>query len=112
MSVILKCVNYIRSSGLQHRQFRAFLEEIEASYGDILYFTEVRWLSRGNVLKRFFELRVEVKRFMEDGRLDVPEQDDPKWIMDLAFLVDITQQLNILNLKKQVKVLDSSSQLP
>ena len=53
------------------------------------------------MLKRFFELRDEVKTFMEDGRLDVPELDDPKWIMDLAFLVDITQHLNILNLKLQ-----------
>ncbi len=38
---------------------------------------------------------------MEDGRMDVPEFDDPKWVMDLAFLVDITQELNILNLKLQ-----------
>ena len=45
----------------------------------MLYFTEVRWLSRGNVLKRFFELRSEVKRFMEDGRMDVPELEEPKW---------------------------------
>ncbi|KAL1263758.1 hypothetical protein QQF64_006497 [Cirrhinus molitorella] len=67
----------------------------------VMYFTEVCWLSRGNVLKRFFELRKEVKRFMEDGRIDVPEFDDPKWVMDLAFLVDITQELNILNLKLQ-----------
>lgn len=29
--------------------------------------------SAGNVLKRFFELRIEVKRFMDDGRMDVPE---------------------------------------
>ncbi|XP_056121755.1 general transcription factor II-I repeat domain-containing protein 2-like [Rhinichthys klamathensis goyatoka] len=101
MSVVLKCVNYIRSRGLQHRQFQAFLAEIESTYGDVLYFTEVRWLSRGNVLKRFFDLRAEVKRFMEDGRMDVPEFDDPKWVMDLAFLVDITQELNILNLKLQ-----------
>lgn len=35
---------------------------------------------------------------MENGRLDVSELD-PKWIMDLAFLVDITLELNILNLK-------------
>lgn len=101
MSVVLKCINYIRSRSLQHRQFRAFLEEIESTYGDVLYFTEVRWLSRGNVLKRFFELKAEVKRFMEDGRMDVPEFDDPKWVMDLAFLVDITQELNVLNLKLQ-----------
>ncbi len=61
----------------------------------------MRWLSRGNVLKRFFDLRTEVKRFMEDGRMNVPEFDDPKWVMDLAFLVDITQELNVLNLKLQ-----------
>jgi len=35
---------------------------------------------------------------MEDGRMDVPEFDDLKWVMDLAFLVDITHELNILNL--------------
>ncbi len=99
MSVVLKCINYIRSRRLQHHQFRVFLEEIEATYGDVLYFTEVHWLSRGNVLKIIFELRTEVKRFMEDGRMDVPEFDDPKWVMDLAFLVDITQELNVLNLK-------------
>ena len=86
---------------LHHVQRITTPPEIEASYGDVLCFTEVRWLSRGNVLKRFFELRAEVKRFMEDGRLDVPELDGPHWIMDLAFLVDITQQLNTLNLDLQ-----------
>ncbi|KAA0714572.1 General transcription factor II-I repeat domain-containing protein 2 [Triplophysa tibetana] len=33
--------------------------------------------------------------------MDVPEFEDPKWVMDLAFLVDITQELNVLNLKLQ-----------
>ncbi|XP_077313140.1 fms-related tyrosine kinase 3 ligand isoform X2 [Lithobates pipiens] len=36
-----------------------------------------------------------------DGRLDVPELDDPKWIKNLAFLVDMTQVLNKLNLNLQ-----------
>ncbi|KAK7919095.1 hypothetical protein WMY93_010379 [Mugilogobius chulae] len=100
MSVVVKCVNYIRSRGLQHRQFCAFLKEIEAAYGDVLYFTEVRWLSRGQVLKRFFELREEIKMFL-DGKMTVTEFDDPKWLMDLAFLVDITHELNMLNVKLQ-----------
>ena len=53
-------------------------------------FTEVRWLSRGNVLKRFFELRAEVKAFMEKNGMAVPVLSDPKWLMDLAFIFDIT----------------------
>ncbi|XP_067096949.1 general transcription factor II-I repeat domain-containing protein 2-like [Osmerus mordax] len=94
MSVVVKCINHIRSRGLKHRQFRAFLEEIESAYEDVLYFTEAHWLSRGNVLKRFFELRAEVKAFMEKNGMAVPVLSDPKWLMDLAFLVDITQELN------------------
>ncbi|KAM6943949.1 general transcription factor II-I repeat domain-containing protein 2A [Lycodopsis pacificus] len=101
MSVVVKCINHIRSRGLKHRQFRAFLEEIKSAYEDVLYFTEVRWLSRGNALKRFFELRAEVKAFMEKDGMAVPVLSDPKWLMDLAFLVDITQELNVLNKKLQ-----------
>ncbi|XP_073681619.1 general transcription factor II-I repeat domain-containing protein 2A-like [Garra rufa] len=101
MSVVVKCINQIRSRGLKHRRFRAFLEEMESEYGDVLYFTEVRWLSRGNVLKRFFELRAEVKAFMEKDGVAVPLLSDPKWLMDLAFLVDITHELNVLNKKLQ-----------
>ncbi|KAL6466892.1 hypothetical protein MHYP_G00246960 [Metynnis hypsauchen] len=101
MSVVVKCINQIRSRGLKHRRFHAFLEEMESEYGDVLYFTEVRWLSRGNVLKRFFELRVEVKAFMEKDGVAVPMLSDPKWLMDLAFLVDITHELNVLNKKLQ-----------
>ncbi|XP_045930758.1 general transcription factor II-I repeat domain-containing protein 2B-like [Micropterus dolomieu] len=101
MSVIVKYIDYIRSRGLQHSQFHAFLEEIDAAYGDVLYFTEVRQLSWGNVLKRFFELRRELKTFMEQGRMNLPELHDSSWLMDLAFLDDITQELNTLNLKLQ-----------
>ena len=90
MSVVVKCINQIRSRGLKYRMFRAFLEETESEYEDVLYFTEVRWLSRENVLKRLFELRAEVKDFMETHGVAVPVLSDPKWLMDLAFFVDIT----------------------
>ena len=53
MSVIVKSVNFIRSRGLHHRQFESSLESIRAEYRGILYYTEVRWLSRGSILKRF-----------------------------------------------------------
>ncbi|KAH1165284.1 hypothetical protein KIL84_022843 [Mauremys mutica] len=61
----------------------------------------MRWLSRGSTLKRFFELKTEMKRFMEEIKMSVPQSEDHKWMTDLAFLVDVKQELNILNLKLQ-----------
>ncbi|KAJ8261019.1 hypothetical protein COCON_G00167420 [Conger conger] len=101
MSVVVKCVNYIRSRGSQHHQFRALLDDIESNYGDLQHLNEVRWFSRGTVLNRFFELRTTVQRFMGEINLTVAEFEDARWVMDLAFLVDITHELNILNLKLQ-----------
>ena len=51
---------------------------MESEYRDVLYFTEVRWLSRRNMLKRVFELRAEVKAFMEKDGVAVPVLSDPK----------------------------------
>ena len=74
----------------------------ESTYEDVLYYTEVHWLSKGGqVLKRFYELRAEVKTFMEKDGMAVPVLSDPKWLVDLAFLVDIIQELNVLNKKLQ-----------
>lgn len=52
MSTITRAVNFIRAKGLNHRQFKTFLEELNSEYGDLPYHTEVRWLSQGKVLKR------------------------------------------------------------
>jgi len=41
MDVVVKVVNFIRSRGLNHRQFKAFLEEIECPY-DVIYHNSVR----------------------------------------------------------------------
>jgi hypothetical protein len=50
----------------------------------------VRWLSRGAVLKGFFHLRSEIDIFMTEKGKTVPQLSDDKWIIELAFLVDIT----------------------
>ena len=61
-----RVVNFIRTKGLNHRQFKYFLEEFDSEYRDVLYHTEVKWLSRGKVLDRRFELREEIWQFMEN----------------------------------------------
>ena len=59
MRTVTQAVNFIRAKGLNHRQFKSFLVEIGSGYGDVVYHTEVRWLSWGRVLNRCFELRGE-----------------------------------------------------
>ncbi|XP_050066642.1 general transcription factor II-I repeat domain-containing protein 2A-like [Aphis gossypii] len=82
MNIVVSTVNYIRKNALAHRQFKIFLEECDAEYGDVIYFSEVRWLSR------------------EKGKI-VPELSNEKWVLNLAFLTDITTLLNELNTKLQ-----------
>ena len=65
MEVVVKTVNVTRARGLSHREFQAFLSELDAEYGDVVYHSAVRWLSRGNVLKRFYSLRSERDQFLK-----------------------------------------------
>ena len=56
MNVVVKCVNFIKKTRVNHRQFKTFLEECNAEYEDVVYFAAVRWLSKGATLMRFFLL--------------------------------------------------------
>jgi len=98
------------AKGLKNRLFQTFLEEVNAQYKDLIYHTEVRWLSRGRVLERFLDLVEETSKFLRErnptlltgnGKGVVMLLSDHAWLLDLAFLVDITQHLNILCIKLQ-----------
>ncbi|KAH1028340.1 hypothetical protein HUJ05_001701 [Dendroctonus ponderosae] len=73
LNVVVKTINFIRSRGLNHRQFKAFLDEISVEYNDVTYYCKVRWLKmRADFIK------------IKDKPLS--ELSDPKGICDLAFL--------------------------
>jgi hypothetical protein len=66
MATVTKITNLIRGGNLfpTHRKFLTLLEEMDSAYGDLLLYTEVRWLSHGKCLVRFFELRLEIATFL------------------------------------------------
>ena len=65
MEKIMKLANFLRaSSSLQHRLLRNFLSEVSGSYDDLLLHNNVRWLSKGKVLERFWSIRKEVQEFL------------------------------------------------
>lgn len=103
MDIVIKTVNWIRSRALNHRQFSTLLDEMDAQYGCLVYYSEVRWLSRGAFLQRFFNLLKEIDCFMKSKNKIVSELTNNDRIKDLTFLVDITTHLNILNLQLQGK---------
>ena len=47
MKVVVKTVNFIRSRSLNHRQFQELLDDLDSQFGDVVYYSEIRWLSRG-----------------------------------------------------------------
>ena len=67
----------------------------------MLYYTGVRWWSRGRVLRCFYELLPEIYLFLYSQNKAVPELIDPEWKWQFAFLTDITEVLNSFNLQLQ-----------
>ena len=66
MGPVIKAVNFIGAQGLNHRQFQKFLNDLDSEHQDLAYFSKVRWLSKGSMLRRFYELRKEVALFLKN----------------------------------------------
>ncbi|XP_058617525.1 zinc finger BED domain-containing protein 5-like [Onychostoma macrolepis] len=97
-----KMINLIKSRPLNSRLFGVLCQEMGSGHEQLLLHTEVRWLSRGRVLQRLYELREEVKWFLTEIRSDLAKHvDDTMWLASLSYLVDIFDRLNGLNLSLQ-----------
>uniref|UniRef100_A0A8C6T1B5 Uncharacterized protein n=1 Tax=Neogobius melanostomus TaxID=47308 RepID=A0A8C6T1B5_9GOBI len=66
MTISVKAINFIKNSAVNSRCFAKLCEDIEADHVQLLYHSEVRWLSRGLVLNRLYELKNEVCCFLKE----------------------------------------------
>ncbi|XP_046681621.1 LOW QUALITY PROTEIN: protein ZBED8-like [Homalodisca vitripennis] len=64
LKLCIKVVNYVKNSALNTRLFKILCEDLGSDHKTLLFHTEVRWLSKGNMLGRLFELRDEVITFL------------------------------------------------
>ncbi|XP_067120061.1 zinc finger BED domain-containing protein 5-like [Centruroides vittatus] len=77
-------------------------EDMGAEYTSLLYYCHSRWLSRGGVLSRTFQLRQEIYAFLEEEKHEYAKHFvETDFLIKLAYLCDIFEKLNSLNLSLQ-----------
>ncbi|CAK6977529.1 SCAN domain-containing protein 3-like [Scomber scombrus] len=116
LNTAVTAVNFVKSRALQSRLFGQLCRDMDAGHDTLLYHCEVRWLSRGKVLQRVFELRREMTEFMREEKPNIAQFfTDPESIAKLAYLADIFNILNSLNLSIQgghTSILEVSDKIP
>ena len=102
---MIQIVNFIKAGALNSLLFKKLCMDMDSEHLVLLYHTQTRWLSKGNVTRRFFELKDELKEFcqLKNKMMYYSWLKDKEWILSLAYLRDIFEQLNKLILRMQGK---------
>ncbi|KAF2350691.1 hypothetical protein FHG87_018554 [Trinorchestia longiramus] len=99
---IVDCVNYMLSSALRHRIFSELCKEMGSEFEVLLYHSNIRWLSQGQVLNRVFTWRVKLALFLQEHQhCHADCFKNSEFILILLHLADIFAALNNLNQKMQ-----------
>jgi hypothetical protein len=90
----VKVVNFVKARPLSSRLFAVLGDGTQADHKSLLLHSEVRWLSRGKVLKRLVELK-DVRKFLQDSGSPLYQHFlDKKRLALLSYLSDIFDKLN------------------
>ena len=104
LEVVVKTVNFIKSRPLKAQLFLRLCDELGAEHNNLLFYCNARWLSKGKVLLRVYELRNEISVFLkEENHALATAFEDEVFLTQLAYLCDIFAKLNQLNLSLQGK---------
>ena len=62
----VELVNYIKTRPVESRLLEQLCSNMDSQHRRLLLHSKVRWLSKGKVLNRVYELRQELLKFLED----------------------------------------------
>ncbi|KFD46691.1 hypothetical protein M513_12401 [Trichuris suis] len=102
---VIAAVNRIKANASNDRLFRQLCDENDEDYNRLLLHTEVRWLSRGACLTRFYELFGSVTEFLEAHDAALCE-NLRKSEIDIAYLADLYFKFNEMNKQLQSSMLN------
>ena len=99
ISDCIEIVNLIKAKALNSQIFSILCDKMESKYQSLLFYTSVRWLSRGKVLARLFELQSKVKQFLlkQIKHERYKHLEDDHWIAKRAYMEDVFKHMNKLN---------------
>ena len=90
LNQVIKLINFVKTSALNTGLFEQLCEDLNSNHACLLYYTEVRWLSRGNATKRLFELRDELlKLFKAKNHNFQNNLESKEFLVRLAYLSDV-----------------------
>ena len=104
MTLFTGMANKIKRSALATRLFKTMYEDMSEDQVNLLYYSPIRWLSRGKMLARLYNLRKPICAFFEGGNNDSTFNqvlNDDKSIQTLAYLSYILEDINRLNTNLQ-----------
>ncbi|XP_027255119.1 zinc finger MYM-type protein 6 isoform X2 [Cricetulus griseus] len=91
-------LSFVKNSASDSKMLTVLCEEMGSELVNLPLSAELRWLSRGRILTRLFELRQEIEILLNQKHSDLARYfHDKEWVAKLAYLADMFSLINKLN---------------
>lgn len=100
LQYVISAVNKIRRNSLNNRLFTKLCKENDEEFNRLLLHTEVRWLSKGACLYRFWNLLDSVLEFLEEKDIKLKDRL-LLFKSDISYMTDLFAKFNSINLQLQ-----------
>ena len=98
MKEVVGVVNFIKASVVNSRLFEQLCVDLGSQCQHLLFYSNVRWISREKLLRRLIDLRTEVQVFLnEKNHRHAIQFQDKEWMLKVCYLNNIFTTLNDLN---------------